>query len=205
MESSIDWTSVDMLVSQLTEVLSPQEDAETVQEAVSILNNERDAFHHAEESLCGLAKDLQAEADEQESAVELSRVIEEQREQLEQLKKERDASKQRLENGRRDILTREADIARLEEEYVALASKCEKAKEEANKTKEKIKKIFVLYHEFSKIKWDYSKPTVAGILTRTKFSDVIDFEIDPTGKSEYDIANTLWDLMEGEEDRVLVQ
>lgn len=111
--------------------------------------------------------------------------------------------------------TREADIARLEEEYVALASKCEKAKEEANKTKEKIKlsfgrgvkcrKIFVLYHEFSKIKWDYSKPTVAGILTRTKFSDVIDFEIDPTGKSEYDIANTLWDLMEGEEDRVLVQ
>jgi hypothetical protein len=111
--------------------------------------------------------------------------------------------------------TREADIARLEEEYMALASKCEKAKEEANKTKEKIKlsfgrgvkcrKIFVLYHEFSKIKWDYSKPTVAGILTRTKFSDVIDFEIDPTGKSEYDIANTLWDLMEGEEDRVLVQ
>ena len=103
-----------MLVSQLTEVLSPQEDAETVQEAVSILNNERDAFHHAEESLCGLAKgfqwylsliiDLQAEADEQESALELSRVIEEQREQLEQLKKERDASKQRLENGRRDIL-----------------------------------------------------------------------------------------------------
>ena len=48
--------------------------------------------------------DLQAEADEQESAVELSRVIEEQRDQLEQLKKERDASKQRLENGRRDIL-----------------------------------------------------------------------------------------------------
>ena len=38
MESSVDWTSVDMLVSQLTEVLSPQEDAETVQEAVSILN-----------------------------------------------------------------------------------------------------------------------------------------------------------------------
>ena len=168
---------------------------------------------------------MQAEADEQESAVELSRVIEEQREQLEQLKKERDASKQRLENGRRDILyvlvllfiyrSREADIARLEEEYMALASKCETAKEEANKTKEKIKssfgrglkcrKIFVLYHEFSKIKWDYSKPTVAGILTRTKFSDVIDFEIDPTGKSEYDIANTLWDLMEGEEDRVLVQ
>ena len=48
--------------------------------------------------------DLQAEADEQESAVELSKVIEEQREQLEHLKKERDASKQRLENGRRDLL-----------------------------------------------------------------------------------------------------
>ena len=59
MESSVDWTSVDMLVSQLTEVLSPQEDAETIQEAVSLLNNERDAFHHAEESLCGLAKGFQ--------------------------------------------------------------------------------------------------------------------------------------------------
>ena len=114
MESSVDWSSVDMLVSQLTEVLSPQEDAETVQEAITILNNERDAFHHAEESLCGLAKgfhwilsfdiDLQAEADEQENAVELSRVIDEQREQLEQLRKERDASKQRLESGRQDIL-----------------------------------------------------------------------------------------------------
>lgn len=36
-----------------------------------------------------------------------------------------------------------------------------------------------------------------------KFNDVIDFEIDPEGKSEYDIANTLWDLMEGEESFVL--
>lgn len=35
--------------------------------------------------------------------------------------------------------SKETDIARLEEEYIALASKCEKAKEEANKTKEKIK------------------------------------------------------------------
>lgn len=79
----------------------------------------------------------------------MSRVIDEQREQLEQLRKERDASKQRLESGRQDILyffvclvifrSKETDIARLEEEYIALSSKCEKAKEEANKTKEKIK------------------------------------------------------------------
>lgn len=36
-----------------------------------------------------------------------------------------------------------------------------------------------------------------------KFNDVIDFEFDPEGKSEFEIANTLWDLMEGEEAIVL--
>lgn len=41
--------------------------------------------------------------DEQQNAAELSRVIEEQCEQLEQLKKERDAAKQRLESAKNDI------------------------------------------------------------------------------------------------------
>lgn len=41
-------------------------------------------------------------------------------------------------------------------------------------------------------------------MTRLKFNDVIDFEIDPANNSEYDIANTLWDLMEGEESKVIV-
>lgn len=63
--------------------------------------------------------------------------------------------------------------------------------------------VFVLYHELSKITWDYDSPKVKGIMSRMKFNDVIDFEIDPEGKSEYDIANTLWDLMEGEESFVL--
>lgn len=56
MESSVDWTSVDMLVSQITDVLSPQDDAETVQEAMGLLNTERESFRHAEESLRDLEK-----------------------------------------------------------------------------------------------------------------------------------------------------
>ena len=40
---------------------------------------------------------------EQENAAELSRVIEEQHEQLEQLKKERDEVRERLEASRRDV------------------------------------------------------------------------------------------------------
>lgn len=62
MESSVDWTSVDMLVSQITDVLSPQDDAETVQEAMSLLNNERESFRHAEESLRDLEKGTSFEA-----------------------------------------------------------------------------------------------------------------------------------------------
>ena len=46
---------------------------------------------------------MQAEVQEQETAVELSRVIEEQCEQLEQLKKERDLAKERLEQAKQDI------------------------------------------------------------------------------------------------------
>ncbi len=62
MESSVDWTSVDMLVSQITDVLSPQDDAETVQEAMSLLNNELESFRHAEESLRDLEKGTSFEA-----------------------------------------------------------------------------------------------------------------------------------------------
>lgn len=56
MENPVDWTSVDLLVSQLTEMLDPQEDAEYVQEGLSTLKSNRELFHHAEETLRGLAK-----------------------------------------------------------------------------------------------------------------------------------------------------
>ena len=45
---------------------------------------------------------------------------------------------------------------------------------------------------------------IKGVMTRSKFNDIIDFEIDPTDKSDYDVSNMLWDLMEGEESTVLV-
>lgn len=88
--------------------------------------------------------------DEQQNAAELSRVIEEQCEQLEQLKKERDVAKQRLESAKNDIQymlqrdqwvsrSKHSDIAKLEEEYMTLVLECDKAKEEANKAKEKVK------------------------------------------------------------------
>ena len=56
--------------------------------------------------------------------------------------------------------------------------------------------VFMLYHEISKIQWDYNSPNIKGVMCRTKFKDVIDFDIDPTGKSDFEIANLLWDLME---------
>ena len=47
--------------------------------------------------------DLQAEVNEQENAAELSHVIEEQHEQLDQLRKERDDVREKLEASRRDV------------------------------------------------------------------------------------------------------
>lgn len=58
MDSAVDWTPVDLLISQLMEVYDPHEDAETIQESLSTLNSERDVFRHAEETLRGLAKGL---------------------------------------------------------------------------------------------------------------------------------------------------
>lgn len=66
-----------------------------------------------------------------------------------------------------------------------------------------IRNVFVLYHELSKITWDYDSPNIKGVMSRMKFNDVIDFEISPEGKSDYEIANTLWDMMEGDEPTVL--
>lgn len=64
--------------------------------------------------------------------------------------------------------------------------------------------MFLLYHQLTGIKWDFNSPMIKGVMTRSKFNDIIDFEIDPTDKSDYDVSNMLWDLMEGEESTVLV-
>ena len=55
MESSVDWSNVDLIISDLSGLLNTQLDIETVQEANSKFNIEREAFHHEEESLRGLA------------------------------------------------------------------------------------------------------------------------------------------------------
>lgn len=64
--------------------------------------------------------------------------------------------------------------------------------------------MFLLYHQLTGIKWDFNSPMIKGVMTRSKFNDIIDFEIDPADKSDYDVSNMLWDLMEGEESTVLV-
>lgn len=58
MEPPVDWAAVDLLVSQLMDVYDPHEDTETIQEAFSTLNAERDVFRHSEETLRGLAKGI---------------------------------------------------------------------------------------------------------------------------------------------------
>ena len=60
--------------------------------------------------------------------------------------------------------------------------------------------IFLLYFNFTNIKWDYTKSTIAGVLSRPQFQDVIDFDFDPEGKTDFEIANKLWNLMDGIEE-----
>ena len=56
MESAVDWTPVDLLVSQLMDVYEPHEDVETIQETFSKLNEKREEFRSEEESLRNILK-----------------------------------------------------------------------------------------------------------------------------------------------------
>ena len=55
MESSVDWSNVDLIISDLVGLFNTQLDIEAVEEANSKFNTEREAFQHEEESLRGLA------------------------------------------------------------------------------------------------------------------------------------------------------
>ena len=113
MKAAVDWTPVDLLISQLMEVMNPHNDAENIQEVVTTLNNERSVFSHSEDTLRTLVKgedrllscilELQAEVDEQESSMELSRVIEEQRQQVNDLIREKEKARLQLEQIQQDI------------------------------------------------------------------------------------------------------
>lgn len=113
MDNATNWTTVDLLVSQLMDMYDPHEDTETIQETFSVLNTKRDELHHQENTLrdylkggsmpCGLSVELQKDVDEQEGAEELSCVIEEQTEQVAELNKQKEEALQRLETVRKDI------------------------------------------------------------------------------------------------------
>lgn len=51
MENTADWTTVDLLVSQLMDMYDPHEDMETIQKTFSTLNTERDELQHKENTL----------------------------------------------------------------------------------------------------------------------------------------------------------
>ena len=55
MESPVDWSNVDLIISDLAGLFNTQLDIETVKEANSKFNTEREVFQHEEESLRGLA------------------------------------------------------------------------------------------------------------------------------------------------------
>lgn len=56
MEGPVNWASVDLLLSQLGDMLDPREDVDYLQEGIASLKSVRDEFAHTEETLRGLAR-----------------------------------------------------------------------------------------------------------------------------------------------------
>ncbi len=56
MEGPVNWASVDLLLSQLGDMLDPREDVDYLQEGIASLKSARDEFAHTEETLRGLAR-----------------------------------------------------------------------------------------------------------------------------------------------------
>lgn len=58
MENPVNWASVDLLLSQLGDILDPRADADSLQEGIASLKSARDEFSHTEQALRDLAKGL---------------------------------------------------------------------------------------------------------------------------------------------------
>ena len=56
MEGPVNWASVDLLLSQLGDMLDPREDVDYLQEGITSLKSAHDEFAHTEETLRGLAR-----------------------------------------------------------------------------------------------------------------------------------------------------
>jgi len=182
--------------NEIITVLSSEEDEESLQKVAKIYgeaHEERSVRQDSvKETLLALSKIL-AEKEEEEKASK----IDENSKGLESLQTEKSTTKQHIEKLEADVKVFEKNITEKEGEIRALKVKATaEVKNNSEEVLPQTKYNFSLYSNVSHIRWDYEcdEDQVKGFVA--SLNDVKPFCLSKSEKSNYDIANYLWDLME---------
>jgi len=176
-------------------VLSSEEDEESLEKVAKIygeVHEERSVRQDSvKETLLALSKIL-AEKEEEEKASK----IDENSKGLESLQTEKSTTKQHIEKLEADVKVFEKNITEKEGEIKALKVKATEVKNNSEEVLPQTKYNFSLYSNVSHIRWDYEcdEDQVKGFVA--SLNDVKPFCLSKSEKSNYDISNYLWDLME---------
>lgn len=181
--------------NEIITVLSSEEDEESLEMVAKIygeVHEERSVRRDSvKETLLALSKIL-AEKEEEEKASK----IDENSKGLESLQIEKSTTKQHIEKLEADVKVFEKNITEKEGEIKALKVKATEVKNNSEEVLPQTKYNFSLYSNVSHIRWDYEcdEDQVKGFVA--SLNDVKPFCLSKSEKSNYDIADYLWDLME---------
>ena len=181
--------------NEVVTVLSSVED----EESLDRLSNEFDEIHKqrslqqedVKATIQGLTK-LLAEKEEEERLAK----IDENSGGEESLQEEKKTTLQHIEKLEVDVKVFEKNITEKEEEINELKKKATEVESKNEEVLPQAKYNFSLYSNVSHIRWDYEceDDLVKGFVAN--LSDVKPFCLRKSEKSNYDIANYLWELME---------
>lgn len=181
--------------NEIITVLSSAEDEESLEKVAKInVDVDEERSHQQEsvkETLRALSKIL-AEKEEEEKASE----ADENSKRVESLLTEKSTTAQHIEKLEADVKVFEKNITEKEDEIKELKVKATEVKNNSEEVLPQTKYNFSLYTNVSHIRWDYESEDgqVKGFVA--SLNDVKPFCLKKSEKSNYDIANYLWDLME---------
>ena len=181
--------------NEVITVLASAEDEEVLEKVAKTYNEihaERSLQQESVKSTLRALSKILAEKEEEEKASK----IDEKSNEIDTLQVEKDATIRHIEKLEGDVKVFEKNITEKEEEIEEWTGKATEVKTNRVEILPQTKYNFSLYTNVSHIRWDFEceDDQVKGFIAN--LNDVKPFCFSKSEKSNYDIVNALWDLLE---------
>uniref|UniRef100_A0A7S3PP82 Kinetochore protein Spc24 n=1 Tax=Aplanochytrium stocchinoi TaxID=215587 RepID=A0A7S3PP82_9STRA len=196
MDSLTDWEETKTILQDLEELYQQNQDAERVGECIQLRDSITATYSEATDSVQDLIRNFSKEVDVLKQKAEELAGQPSSNPEIEELKSKIKQCGERYTEQQHHEKDIEAEVEALEKKMESLQLEQEELEKKAAASVPLMQHLLSLYANITKIKWDFSSESVAGVVSDAEGKGVVrQFDYSLENHTSFELANNIWDVI----------